>query len=356
MSLQDFRRQTEEIRLEKPPKIENDESSQNLVTFLVNNVKQIFTDAEEPIILLEPDLNTESKNTIEISTTDIKSTTALDETVSIPTKQNMSEMMTVDESNTSKANVKVITVEVSKNDTKVENLLAKGYDSFHKTYIQDSKHEMKKKQPFNSTVIKMSFTENEINLSKRSCISCNNIVSMGCSEPKNKLIPSVICKNNEDMCYSQHTPFGIVNRGCFNIHRNLTTYVCSCNLCNYISISEMPHIFSMKRDWIENVIELSRTKSFRSSIFKDMSCLRCEVNATLTTDLIYKTNCLEGHISSLPIQECGENEICGIKAIRSEGYIWRGCLASPLYNHWWMFCDSDLCNHDSLVSIFEESL
>ncbi|XP_047531431.1 uncharacterized protein LOC125067096 [Vanessa atalanta] len=205
----------------------------------------------------------------------------------------------------------------------------------------------------------MSFIENDISIPKRSCISCNNIISMGCSDPKNKLIPSIICKNNEDMCYSQHTPFGIVNRGCFNIYRNLTTYVCSCNLCNYISISEMPHIFSMKRDWIENVIELSRTKSFRNSIFKDMSCLRCEVNTTKTVmaeDVSANTNCLEGHISALPIQECAENEICGVKAIRSEGYVWRGCLANPLYNYWWRFCDSDLCNHDSLVSIFEESL
>lgn len=109
-------------------------------------------------------------------------------------------------------------------------------------------------------------------------------------------VPSTICTRNEDVCYSQHTPFGIVSRGCFDVYNNLTMYVCSCNICNYISISEMPHIFSTKRDWIGNVIELSRTKSFRKSIFKDMSCLTCEVNAAVTGTLINNTDCLEGNM------------------------------------------------------------
>lgn len=94
-----------------------------------------------------------------------------------------------------------------------------------------------------------------------------------------------------------HTPFGIVDRGCFDVNHNLSTYVCSCNLCNYISISEMPYMFSGKQDWLENVKELYRTKRLRNSIHKDMSCLRCEVNATLkTTDMLDNENCLAGNM------------------------------------------------------------
>lgn len=105
----------------------------------------------------------------------------------------------------------------------------------------------------------------------------------------------MMCQHDDDVCYSLHTPFGIVDRGCFNVNHNITTYVCSCNLCNYISISEMPLMFSKKRDWVDNVIELSRTRHFRKSVFKDMSCLRCEVNTTTKTgDMLDSANCLEG--------------------------------------------------------------
>lgn len=108
-------------------------------------------------------------------------------------------------------------------------------------------------------------------------------------------IQSVMCEHDDDLCYSMHTPFGIIDRGCYNSNHNLTTYVCSCNLCNYISISEMPYTFNTKQDWIDNVIEISRTRHFRKSIFKDMSCLRCEVNSTVQkADLIESANCLEG--------------------------------------------------------------
>lgn len=55
----------------------------------------------------------------------------------------------------------------------------------------------------------------------------------------------------------------------------------------------------------------------------------------------------------LPIQECLQDEVCAVRAIKSQGYIWRGCIKSPLYNYWWAFCDSDLCNYDKLVSIYD---
>lgn len=106
-----------------------------------------------------------------------------------------------------------------------------------------------------------------------------------------------MCERENDLCYSMHTPFGIIDRGCFNVNFNLTIYVCSCNLCNYISLSEMPYIFATKQDWVDNVVELSRTRHFRKSIFKSMSCLRCEVNTTIKTDaMIESANCLEGNM------------------------------------------------------------
>lgn len=57
--------------------------------------------------------------------------------------------------------------------------------------------------------------------------------------------------------------------------------------------------------------------------------------------------------NSVATQICKEKEICGIKAIRSIGYIWRGCVKSPLYNYWITFCDSDLCNYDEVVSVYD---
>ncbi|CAK1555172.1 unnamed protein product [Leptosia nina] len=181
----------------------------------------------------------------------------------------------------------------------------------------------------------------------------NRGVDKQCREGKD--IPSTLCEEDEDICYSQHTPFGLVDRGCYNINRNITTYFCACNLCNYIAISEMPHIFSRKQDWVENVIEITRNRRLRQSIYKDMSCLRCEVNITTKSgDILDNTNCLEGNIGGLPLQLCAENEICAVKAIRSEGYLWRGCVSRPLYNYWWTLCETDLCNVDALVSMFDK--
>lgn len=105
------------------------------------------------------------------------------------------------------------------------------------------------------------------------------------------------CDREEDICYSLQTPFGLVDRGCYNINLNMTTYVCACNLCNYISISEMPYVFSKRKDWLDNVIDLARSNSFRTSIYKDMSCLSCEINTTkVTSDALYTINCLEGNM------------------------------------------------------------
>ncbi|CAB3226685.1 unnamed protein product [Arctia plantaginis] len=189
---------------------------------------------------------------------------------------------------------------------------------------------------------------------RRSCINCNNVGVEDCNDPKNKLIQSVMCEHDDDLCYSMHTPFGIIDRGCYNSNHNLTTYVCSCNLCNYISISEMPYTFNTKQDWIDNVIEISRTRHFRKSIFKDMSCLRCEVNSTVQkADLIESANCLEGSIGNIPVEECEQNEVCAVKAHRAHGYIWRGCVRTPLYNYWWYFCDYDLCNYDTVLSLYD---
>ncbi|XP_028175936.1 uncharacterized protein LOC135075887 isoform X2 [Ostrinia nubilalis] len=188
----------------------------------------------------------------------------------------------------------------------------------------------------------------------RSCIICNNVVMEECNNPTKRLIPATVCQRDDDLCYSMHTPFGVIDRGCYNANHNLTTYVCACNLCNYISISEMPYIFSKKREWVDNVVELSRTRHFRKSVFKDMSCLKCESNATAKTgDMLDTANCLEGNIGSLPIEECKEDEICGVKAIRNDGYMWRGCVKYPLFNYWWALCDTDLCNYDTITSIYD---
>ncbi|CAH1636416.1 unnamed protein product [Spodoptera littoralis] len=202
--------------------------------------------------------------------------------------------------------------------------------------------------------IRFNSSESEFGDMKRSCIMCNNVATEDCNDPKNKLIPSIMCEHDDDVCYSLHTPFGIVDRGCYNVNHNISTYVCSCNLCNYISISEMPFMFSKKRDWIDNVIELSRTRHFRKSVFKDMSCLRCEVNTTTKTgDMLDSANCLEGSIGNLPVEDCRVDEICAVRALRADGYIWRGCVKAPLYNYWWAVCDRDLCNYDPPVILYD---
>ncbi|XP_045536056.1 uncharacterized protein LOC106711354 [Papilio machaon] len=190
---------------------------------------------------------------------------------------------------------------------------------------------------------------------KRSCVVCNNIQMHECNEPKNKMLPHTRCENEEDLCYTQQTPFGLIDRGCFNVNQNITTYVCSCNLCNYIPISDMPYKFSKRKDWLDNIIDISRTRDFRSSIFKNMSCLSCEVNYTSPSSILLEhINCQDGNIGMLPKVQCADDEICGVKALKNKGYVWRGCLRSPLYNYWWSLCDSDLCNTDNIVSLYDE--
>ncbi|KAL0880264.1 hypothetical protein ABMA27_002721 [Loxostege sticticalis] len=187
-----------------------------------------------------------------------------------------------------------------------------------------------------------------------SCIICNNVAMDECNDPKNNLIPATFCKRDENLCYSQHTPFGVIDRGCYNSNEDLTTYVCACNLCNYISIAETPFLFSSKSEWADNVLELSRMRNLRKSILKDMACLKCEVNATSKKeDMSDAANCLQGNIGSLPTEECKEDEICAVKAIRKDGYIWRGCVKFPQFNYWWALCDSDLCNYDTISSIYD---
>ncbi|GBP14903.1 hypothetical protein EVAR_75479_1 [Eumeta japonica] len=166
-------------------------------------------------------------------------------------------------------------------------------------------------------------------------------------------LPTVQCPNADDLCYSQHTPFGVVNRGCYNMNSNVNVFVCSCNLCNYISFTEMPYIFSNHQEWAKNVEELSRMIHFRKSIYKRMSCLSCYVNTTNTEQIDNDDNayCLDGNVIKVPSTECPQDEICGVKSRRGTGYIWRGCLKTPLYNYWYALCDSDDCNNDQIVSL-----
>ncbi|XP_049872897.1 uncharacterized protein LOC126371624 [Pectinophora gossypiella] len=188
---------------------------------------------------------------------------------------------------------------------------------------------------------------------KRSCIMCDNVAIDGCSSPKNSLIPSMVCEYDDSLCYSLHTPFGIVDRGCFSMQHNMTTYVCACNLCNYESITDMPIIFSNKRDWIENVFDLTYSRRLKKSVFKGMTCLKCETNSTAGGDPIDNSNCLEGRIANIPTQICADNEVCAVRAIKAQGYVWRGCVNNPLYNYYMTFCDSDLCNYDEVASVYD---
>nr|XP_034829460.1 uncharacterized protein LOC117986695 [Maniola hyperantus] len=307
-------KQVEEISTEKPLLTKTDDVTDNLVSFLVKNVGKLFGDLEETTMHLKPTINSDETTLV------LRKTIATHSSNKEEDKFNLA----IDENN----------FDTETEQAEQQNQASESIDSLNF---------------FNS------MPDKDQSSIRRSCIFCNNVAVMECYDPKNKLIPSNLCEREEDLCYSQHTPFGIVDRGCFNVNHNLSAYVCSCNLCNYISISEMPYLFSTKRDWVENVIELSRTRRLRRSVLKEMSCLRCEVNvSTETGDMLDNANCLEGNVGTLPIQVCSENEICGVKAIRSEGYIWRGCVAKPLYNYWWTLCDSDLCNYDSLVSVYDE--
>ncbi|XP_045522724.1 uncharacterized protein LOC123713205 [Pieris brassicae] len=340
-----LREQIEEVTIQSTSS-ENPDS--NLVSFLVQNVKEIFGAADEPTVLVD--------QVIDATTTESE---VMTETESVNRAKVLNKI------NIFYKNISgVIDGCTHENilDTTNEGLTVRT-EQFSKDLdvIVIPESEEIKLNPLESWYSKdrqetTSIPTPNYNAStKISCIFCNNIEVEYCDDPKNKLISSIVCEQDEDLCYSQHTPFGLVDRGCFNINRNITTYYCSCNLCNYIAISEMPHIFSRKQDWIEYVKEMSRLKRFRRSIFKDMSCLRCEINGTTKSeDILYSTNCLEGNIGSLPFQLCAKNEICAVKAIRSEGYMWRGCVSKPLYNYWWTLCDTDLCNYEALVSIFDQ--
>ncbi|CAG5027829.1 unnamed protein product [Parnassius apollo] len=360
-----FRRQVEELPDESTS--ERSEEDANIVAFLVQNVKEIFGVETTPTTLEKTRASNKTVITSQITNKTI-STIKSNKTTTAPvtrTKQltnvtsatrtttaNLTTAIVTTAIITTTNSVSVSTVNEKSKQTELFNL-TKNIDVIEKKRRSRIKA---KPEPKINFFIEPHFPNITENPPRRSCIVCNNVQLQECNDPKNKLVPSVICDHEEDLCYSQQTPFGLIDRGCFNGNLNLTTYVCSCNLCNYISISEMPYIFSKKKDWIENVIDLSRSKSFRTSIYKDMSCLSCEVNATTKTlDMLDNSLCLEGNIGLLPTKQCAEDEICGIKALRSDGYIWRGCLKSPLYNYWWSLCDSDLCNYDSVISLYDEN-
>ncbi|KAJ0183359.1 hypothetical protein K1T71_001335 [Dendrolimus kikuchii] len=351
-----FRKQVEEIEDTTINNNGHDESRSNLVSFLIKNVKEIFDGLS----------TSETTEAVQIFTNPTKTTSIVKIDTHIESENKISTNLTLTNDVMMYENLTITTLLVDDRRGHNEELygitgrsqllhLSKDLMYFEKP---DS-HARDNISPALYKSIKMNNVEdtsedNETSERRRSCIVCDNVNSEECNDPKNKLISSTVCDREDDLCYSQHTPFGIVDRGCFNINHNMSTYVCACNLCNYISISELPYIFSNKRDWVDNVIELSRTRNFRKSVFKDMSCLRCEVNVTTKTgDMLDSANCLEGNVGTLPIEECNDNEVCAVKVVRSDGYVWRGCVKTPLYNYWWALCDSDLCNYDALISIYD---
>uniref|UniRef100_A0A2A4JXU4 Uncharacterized protein n=1 Tax=Heliothis virescens TaxID=7102 RepID=A0A2A4JXU4_HELVI len=349
------------------------EESQNLVSFLVKNVREIFDDLVDTAETTKIKNIALKKNIPKI----IPNTSIVPPTTTEPVTFKPILAIFVSEANTSSSSISTTTTHTTDmtdmsdldENLPLTTLLDKAQESTDSNEI-DGRNEimhLHKDTKFNSKPDKkerdiVGFAngrnstdgDGEQSDPRRSCIMCNNIASEECNDPKNKLITSIMCERDDDLCYSLHTPFGIIDRGCFNVNHNLTTYVCSCNLCNYISISEMPFMFTHKRDWVDNVIELSRTRHFRKSVFKDMSCLRCEVNTTTKTgDMLDSANCLEGNIGNLPVEDCNLDEVCAVRALRADGYIWRGCIKSPLYNYWWSVCDRDLCNYDTIVTLYD---
>lgn len=109
----------------------------------------------------------------------------------------------------------------------------------------------------------------------------------------------MVCDNDRDKCYSLHTPFGIVDRGCFNVQHNVSVYVCSCNQCNSKSINDMPVMFDTKQDWIKNIIDMSYSRRLKKSILKELSCLHCEVQTTEHSDR-ESADCIDGNVYVLP--------------------------------------------------------
>ncbi|KAM3964980.1 uncharacterized protein ACR2FA_000867 [Aphomia sociella] len=363
-SLPYFRRQAEEIVEDTITETTVADES-HLVSILVKNVRKIFHDLYDiDSTKLSTVVETETRENQTLDTFLDHSTLLFNPNTTISTFDfNVSTPLLFSEAMLYNGNFSITTytnikdnniVQSSEDFYKLTERNELMYLSKYLTFFKTDQKDLNILQNVNA--FSFNTTESEFNVadSRRSCIACDNVVAEDCNDPKNKLISTTICNHDDDLCYSLHTPFGIVDRGCFNVNYNLTTYVCSCNLCNYISISEMPNIFSKKRDWIDNVVELSRTRHYRKSVFKDMSCLKCEVNITIKTgDMLDKANCLEGNIGTLSTQKCKQNEICGVKAVKGNGYIWRGCIKSPLYNYWWKFCDSDLCNYDAIVSLYD---
>ncbi|RVE54042.1 hypothetical protein evm_001445 [Chilo suppressalis] len=387
-------RQVEEVTNDLSLANVTEDLRSNLVSFLIRNVKEIYNELDET--------NTEVPNTATYTTvTDYthssSSTNAfvytkyanlVNNTLAVTTKNSMDINSTSELLENITSNTGIVTEFYSHSDnTKEDKLLisynnatlvsfsdkelidmdiptkAYGFDD-QEDFIPLTKHlilfetDRMERDEKQEETNKQNVTLFDIGYSDkvRSCIYCNNVDLENCNDPKNRLIPSTVCERDDDLCYSMHTPFGVIDRGCFNVNHNLTTYVCSCNLCNYISISEMPYIFSKKQDWIDNVIELARMRSFRHSVMKEMSCLKCEANSTVkSADVLETSNCLQGSIGSVPTEFCDKNEVCAVQVIRKQGYVWRGCTKFPLFNYWWTLCDNDLCNYDVVASIYDIS-
>ncbi|XP_075975687.1 uncharacterized protein LOC142976284 [Anticarsia gemmatalis] len=361
-----FRQQVEEV---EEPMFEfegdNDDQRSHLMSILVNNVKEIFTDLMEKTDTTRVEEPTRTGKAVTHVVDMTRPTIADVETSHYTNQSTTNEVANGTEIYFASPPPLTSTDATLYENSTISSVLDKKQAMTESTGIM-SKPELKNDIKYVGTdekeqgVPDRRFGGNSTELEagdrdpRRSCIMCNNVVAEDCNDPRNRLIQSVVCARDDDMCYSMHTPFGIIDRGCFNANHNLTTYVCSCNLCNFMSISEMPYTFANKHDWVDNVIELSRTRGFRKSVFRDMSCLRCEVNTTQQKgDVLDGANCLEGNIGSLPVEECDQNEVCAVKALRADGYIWRGCLKAPLYNYWWSMCNYDLCNYDTIISLYD---
>lgn len=105
----------------------------------------------------------------------------------------------------------------------------------------------------------------------------------------------MVCENERDKCYSLHTPFGIVDRGCYNVQQNVSIYVCSCNQCNSKSINDMPVMFDTKQEWIKNIVDLSYSRRLKKSILRELTCLTCEVQKAEHSDR-ESSDCIDGNV------------------------------------------------------------
>lgn len=99
------------------------------------------------------------------------------------------------------------------------------------------------------------------------------------------------------MCYSMHTPFGIVDRGCTNPYSSLSTFVCADQLCNTMTISELPFVFSKKYEWKRNVKEIiNYFHEVRENPAHTLICLKCEANVTFSGTTQNNIKCLSGSL------------------------------------------------------------